>query len=81
MLAFFHHLPILNDDNAAGIDNRRKPVSDDESRAVFEQARQGVLDHPFGLGVHTGSGFVQDKNARVGQQGAGKRNQLALAEG
>ena len=38
-----------------------------------------LLDQALGARVHAGGGFVQDQDARVGQRGAGNREQLALS--
>ena len=42
---------------------------------------QAGLDHGFGFGVERAGGFVEDEDARLGQQGAGDGQPLALAAG
>ncbi len=42
---------------------------------------QAFLDEGFGFGVEAGGGFVEDQNSRVGQDGAGDGDALALAAG
>ncbi len=46
-----------------------------------EQAAQARLDASLGVQVHVGGGLVQHEDARVGDQGAGEREQLALTGG
>ena len=45
-----------------------------------KQAFQGLLDQGFGDGVDVGGGFIQDQDARVGQDGAGDADELALPD-
>ena len=45
----------------------------------FSSVSKRLLDQALGARVHAGGGFVQDQDARVGQRGAGDREQLALS--
>ena len=44
-----------------------------------EQCVERFLDQALGARVHAGGCFVQNQDARVGQRGAGDREQLALS--
>ena len=46
-----------------------------------EQAPQALLDAPLGVQVDVGGGLVEHQDARVGDQRAGERDQLALSGG
>src|SRR4030095_11804590 len=54
-------------------------MRDEEGSAVTQQRGQAGLHEAFGLGVNAGSGFVEDEQARIGEQGPYKTEQLALA--
>ena len=56
-------------------------VGDDEAGAPLHEHVQGPLDQLLGRGVHAGGGLVQDQDARVGDEGPGEGEQLALAPG
>ena len=56
-------------------------VGDDDGGAPLQQGVQRLLDQGLGEAVHVGGGFVQDEDARVGEQGAGDADQLALPDG
>ena len=44
----------------------------------LHQVAQALLDQRLGFGVEAGGGFVQDQNARIGQNGARDGDALAL---
>src|SRR2546421_8913143 len=52
----------------------------DEGGTLVEQALESLLDQQFGKRVDVGRGFIEDQDARVGEQGAGERDELALAD-
>src|SRR5262245_66157882 len=54
-------------------------MRDEEGGAVTQQRCQAGLHEAFGLGVNAGGGFVEDEQARVGEQGPYETEQLALA--
>src|SRR5260370_344531 len=47
--------------------------------ASGEQAVQGFADLQLGLGIHAGGGFVENQEVRIVRKGAGKINELTLA--
>src|ERR1700681_1782835 len=52
-----------------------------KSGAAAHQVAQTFLDEGFGFGVEAGSGFVQDENARIGENGARDGDALLLSAG
>ena len=74
------HAPVLEHDDQVGVADRREPVRDDERRPAGEQAPQGLLDPPLGADVHRRGGLVEDEDARGGEERAGERDELPLAE-
>ena len=73
--------PLLDDEDLVGAADGGETVGDDEGGAALHQLRQAGLDHGFRLGVERAGGFVEDEDARVGQNGAGDGKALALAAG
>ena len=73
--------PCLEHENLIGAANRRQPMRDDEGRAPGPQLAQTVLNHLLALAVEARRGFVEDQDARVGQDGARDRDALSLAAG
>src|SRR5271157_4356696 len=65
--------------NLVGTANSGQAMRDDERGAPLHQVREAFLDHALRLGVEAGGGFVQDENARVGQDSARNRDPLALS--
>jgi hypothetical protein len=55
-------------------------MRDDERRPAAEERAQGELDAAFGADVDRRSRLVEHQDARVGEQGARERDELALAE-
>ena len=56
----------------------RQAMSDDDDGAVLHDRRHVALDDLLGLGVEGAGRFVEDQDARVGHQGSGDGNALAL---
>lgn len=69
---------ILQHHDLVRILDGRGAVRDDERGAALHQLVQRVLDFAFGVGVQRGCGLVQDKDARVLEEGAGDGDALAL---
>ena len=81
MGAAFDDLALLDDEDLVGAADGGEPVRDDEGRAALHEVAEAVLDHRFGLGVERAGGFVEDEDARVGEDGAGDGETLTLAAG
>ena len=69
----------IKHEDAVGMANRAQAVGDDKRGAAVEQSGQALLDQPFALGVEVTGGLVEDEDARVGQDGPGDGQPLALA--
>ena len=54
-------------------------MRNDKGGAAAQQRGQAGLYEVFGFGVDAGGGFVEDEQARVGEQGPHETEQLALA--
>src|ERR1700736_818484 len=79
--AAFEDLALFDDQDLVGAADRREPVGDDEGGSALHQEVEAALDQGFGLGVERAGGLVQDQDARVGEDGPGDREPLALAAG
>ena len=53
-------------------------MGDHKHRAFLHQIRQRSLHQLLGFGIEFGSGFVQNQDRRILQQGAGNRQPLPL---
>ena len=71
-------LPRFDHQNLIGPADGGKAVRDDKSGAAAHQVGETLLDHGFGFGIEAGSRFVENQDARVGQDGAGDRKPLPL---
>src|SRR5436309_7466953 len=69
---------VLDHQDLVGAPDGREPVGDDEGGAVLHQVGEARLDERLGLGVEARGGLVEDQDARVGQDGAGDGDALAL---
>src|SRR5579862_4903786 len=81
MGALFAEAAFVEDEDAVGVLNGAEAMGDDQGGAAAEQAIEGIADLQFGLGVHTGGGFIEDEEAGIVCQGAGEIDELALADG
>ena len=43
-------------------------MSDSDGGSALDEMIECFLDFPFGFGIHRGSGFIQNEDARIGQQ-------------
>ena len=74
----FDDLGIFHHDDAIGIFNRRKTVSDRKARAALHQVIECILDVTFTFAIQGTRGFVQNQNRCVFQNGASNRDALLL---
>ena len=79
MAAAFDDLARLHHQDDVRVADRRKPVSDDETRSITPQLAHGVLDQKLGTGVHGAGGLVENEQLRTGKERAGDGDQLLLA--
>ena len=81
MGALFDDAAVFEHDDLAGAFDRGEAVGDDDRRAAGEQPPQAGLDARLGVDVDVGGGLVEDEDPRVGDEGAGEGDELALAGG
>src|SRR4051812_12416352 len=72
---------MLEHDDQAGVADRRETVRDDERRAAVQEPPERTLDLSLGADVDRARRLVEDQDARVGEERARERDELALAEG
>ena len=81
MRAHLAHLALVHHDDLVGALDGRKPVGDDQRGASLDQPGQRLAHPELGIGVHAGGRLIEDQDARVVGQRAGKRDQLLLPGG
>ena len=81
MSAAFDDAAGFDDQNLIGAADGGEAMRDDERGAAAHQVREAFLDHGFGFGIEAGGGFVENQDARIGEDGAGDGDALALAAG
>ena len=81
MRAALDDAPRLHNQNLIGAPNRREPVCDHKCRAALHQITQPFLNQRFGFRIEAGSGFIEDEDARVGQNRPSDRDALLLPPG
>ena len=59
----------VEDKDSVSQANGAKTVRDDEDRTVLHQLFDGSLDNALALGVEGRSGFIEDENRCVSQEG------------
>ena len=79
MGALLDHPPVVEDDDAVGQMERGAAVGHQQRRPVGHDPAQAVVDGLFDLGVDGAGGVVEDQDARVGHDGPGQGDALALA--
>jgi hypothetical protein len=76
-----HDPSLFDDDDAVGPSHRAEAVGDDEDGTPLGDSGHIVLDDAFRFVVQGAGGFVENENARVGDQRSGNGDMLALAAG
>ena len=80
MRALLDDRAVLEDDDQVGVADRREAVGDDERGPAAQQPAQRVLDPALGADVDRAVASSRIRIARVGEQRARERDELALAE-
>ena len=81
MASAFLNLAFIHIQDARTVLDGGKTVGDDEGGTSFQQLVQAFLQDDFRFGIDAGGRLIQNQYFRVGQQCAGKGNQLALSCG
>ena len=69
----------IDGDDAVGKPHRGQPMGNDENSPPFADLCHVLLDDPLALIIERAGRFVEDQDARIGDQRAGDRDALALA--
>src|SRR5947208_14949927 len=69
----------VHDHDLVGVADRREAVRDDEGSAAVTEARHRLLNEYLGARVDVARSFVEDEDARIGEERAGDRDELPLA--
>lgn len=66
MAALLGDAAVRDDQNLVGMTDRIEPVRNNQQRLALAQRADRLLDIALVISVHTGGGFVQNDNGRVG---------------
>src|SRR5882762_10259118 len=72
---------LAENEDEIGFANGAKAMGNNKCGAALQQQFERALKARFGHRINRAGGFVEYDDARVWQEGAGKANELALAEG
>src|SRR5258708_25042258 len=79
MSAAFDDAAGFDDENLLGTANGREAMGDDKCSAAAHQVTQPFLNERFRFGVQTGSRFIENEDAWIGENGAGDGDALLLS--
>ena len=79
MRSAFDDQAFVENKNFVGMDDRRKPMRDDQRRAAFRHALERRLDFALGETIERRCRFVQHEDRRSFQDGARNRDALLFA--
>ena len=78
MRAVFDDFPVGEHDDAVEARHRRQAMGDHDRGAAPHEVFQGLLDELLAFAVERARSLVEHEDGRVGQDGAGNRDALAL---
>src|SRR6516162_2338245 len=78
MGAVLNQAAAVDGDKPVAPPHRRQPMRNDEDGAAFGKLRHVLLDDPLALIVERTRRFVEDQDARVGNESAGDGQALTL---
>ena len=79
--AAFHDPAVVENEDAVGMADGGETVGDDQAGAAVHEPFERFVDEALALGIEGGGGLVEQENARIGEDGAGDGDALALAAG
>src|SRR5664280_1163292 len=79
VVAALGDLAMLQNDDGASITDGGKTVSNNKHCSAFHERVHALFDQTFSTRVNGARCFVEDHDRRVGDVGAGNREQLALS--
>src|SRR5216683_4421589 len=81
MSAAFNDAAGFDDEDLLGTANGREAMGDDKCSAATHQVTQPFLNERFRFGVQTGSRFIENEDAWIGENGASDGDALLLPAG
>ena len=81
VVARFHNLTFVQNEDSIGVENRGKAMGDGEGRAIGHQTVEGGLDFLLGGGVERGGRLIENQNRWVLENGPGNGKPLRLPSG
>ncbi len=79
--AHLAQLALVHDQDGIGALHGGEAVGDQHAGAAFDHALQCAANAQLGVGIDAGGGLVEDEDARIVGQRAGKVDELLLAGG
>ena len=81
MVAGLDDAPLVDDQDLIGVANGIEPVGNDQQGLTPAQLGDGLLDVALVVGVHAGSGLIQNDDGGILQNAAGNGDPLPLSTG
>ena len=81
MVAGLDDAPLVDDQDLIGVANGIKSVGNDQQGLTPAQLGDGLLDVALVVGVHAGSGLIQNDDGSILQNAAGNGDSLPLSAG
>ena len=79
--ALFDNSPVFQKHDPMGAGHGRQPMRDDHDEFVLGGLFEGLNEIGLRLWVESGSGFIEDEDARVLKEAPGDGDALLLADG
>ena len=79
MCTLLDDVSVFHNENDVGVADRRETVRDNEARTALHQLGHGFLDQDLGTCVDRRCRFVEDQDARIGEECTRDREKLLLA--
>ena len=76
---FFDNFALVDHINPMGWPHRAEPMRDDEDGSSLANLRHVLLDDGFGFVIQCARRFIENQNARIGDQGSCDGNALPLS--
>ena len=81
VVAGLNDAPLVNNQDLIGVANGIEPVGNDQQGLAPAQLGDGLLDVALVVGVHAGSGLIQNHDGSILQNAAGNGDSLPLSAG
>lgn len=81
MAAALDDFPLTEDEDGVCMADGGKTMGDDKAGPTDHEPFEGLVDQALTFGVESGSGFVEQEDFRISEDGAGDGDALALTTG